>query len=99
MITRIVKMHFKTEGVSTFLTIFEEMKQHISQSEGCISLALHRDMNHPDQFFTISTWITEKELNMYRESELFKLTWSRVKPLFAEKASAWTLTVPFFEAK
>ncbi len=91
MITRIVKMHFRPEEVPVFHEIFEEMKQHISQSEGCYELHLQRDLNEPAQFFTISLWESEQFLNQYRESELFKLTWARVKPLFAEKAVAWTL--------
>lgn len=91
MITRIVKMHFAPESSADFLLIFEEMKRHISQSEGCLSLSLHRDIKNPDQFFTISTWLSDKNLNNYRQSELFKLTWARVKPLFAEPAAAWSL--------
>jgi quinol monooxygenase YgiN len=91
MITRIVKMHFAPGNAEAFLLIFEEMKAHIAQSKGCVSLNLHQDIKHPDQFFTISIWESEQDLNNYRQSELFKLTWARVKPLFAEAAAAWSL--------
>lgn len=91
MITRVVKMYFREGEAENFLLIFEEMKQHIAQSEGCFELHLHRDSADPNQFFTISLWQSEAHLNRYRDSELFKLTWARVKPLFAESAAAWTL--------
>lgn len=91
MITRIVKMHFKAKQADSFLAIFEEMKQHIALSKGCHELNIFRDIANPNQFFTISLWESEADLNRYRDSELFKLTWARVKPLFAEKAEAWSL--------
>ncbi len=91
MITRIVKMHFKEGNAGHFLEIFEEMKQHIAKSEGCLDLNLYQDSANPGQFFTISSWETEAYLDRYRNSELFKLTWARVKPLFAERAEAWSL--------
>lgn len=91
MITRIVKMHFREGETENFLLIFDEMKAHIAQSEGCFELHLHRDSANPLLFFTISLWQNEDCLNRYRNSELFKLTWARVKPLFTEPAAAWTL--------
>lgn len=91
MIIRIVKMHFREGEAENFLQIFEEMNAHIAQSEGCFELNLHRDSQQPNQFFTISLWQSEAHLNRYRDSELFKLTWARVKPLFTEPAAAWTL--------
>ncbi len=84
-------MHFREGEAEQFLVIFEEMKQHIAQSEGCFELNLHRDSANSNQFFTLSLWKSEEHLNNYRDSELFKLTWARVKPLFAEPATAWTL--------
>jgi len=95
MITRIVKMSFEAGKAEQFLEIFEEMKQHIAQSEGCFELNLHQDLANPNQFFTISLWDSEVNLDRYRNSELFKLTWARVKPLFAERAEAWSLISHF----
>ncbi|MFM6975953.1 MAG: putative quinol monooxygenase [Sphingobacteriaceae bacterium] len=91
MITRIVKMHFQEGKADEFLSIFEEMKRHIAESEGCFELSLHQDTTNRNQFFTVSLWKSEELLNKYRNGELFKLTWARVKPLFAEPAAAWSL--------
>lgn len=91
MITRIVKMHIQAGKADEFLAVFEEMKQHIANSEGCFELQLNQDVANPNQFFTISLWQSVELLDAYRYSELFKLTWARVKPLFAEPALAWSL--------
>lgn len=91
MITRIVKMKFKPENVETFREIFDQSKKMISEFEGCLKLNLFKDSKDESTYFTISLWNTENDLNNYRDSYLFKNTWSKVKPLFSEKAEAWSL--------
>jgi (4S)-4-hydroxy-5-phosphonooxypentane-2,3-dione isomerase len=49
------------------------------------------DINVPGLVFTYSYWEDEKSLQNYQASELFKSTWSKVKPLFNAKAEAWSL--------
>lgn len=91
MITRVVKMTFKPENVHVFKEIFEGSRKIISEFEGCLKLDLLSDINNEHTFFTISVWNTEMDLNNYRESYIFKNTWSKVKPLFSERAEAWSL--------
>ncbi len=91
MVTRIVKMTFRTDACAEFLSIFEQYKSRIRAAEGCKHLALMRDTKHPHIFFTYSRWNEESFLNQYRNSETFGLVWPRVKPLFAEAAEAWTV--------
>lgn len=91
MITRIVKMTFQNENIGEFIKIFEESKILIQSFEGCLRLELLKDQSNDFTFFTISHWNSEEELEQYRSSYLFKSTWSKVKPLFSEKAQAWTL--------
>ncbi len=90
-ITRLVKMTFRKEEVETFQKIFSENKKFIAAFEGCLHLELQRDVNAPNIFFTISKWRSEKELDNYRNSELFKNVWAKTKVLFGEKAEAWSL--------
>lgn len=92
MITRIVKMTFQKEKTDEFIRVFEESKILIKSFEGCLRLELLKDQSNDFTFFTISNWNSEEDLEQYRNSYLFKSTWSKVKPLFAEKAQAWTLT-------
>jgi quinol monooxygenase YgiN len=92
MITRIVKMTFKSEHINDFQQIFHESQNLIKAFDGCIRLELMKDIDDENTFFTISHWESKAYLDSYRSSYLFKNTWSKVKPLFAEKALAWSLS-------
>lgn len=88
---RIVKLTFKKEKVNEFLNNFELSKDKIRAFEGCKGMYLLRDKKSEHVFFTYSEWEDEENLENYRKSELFKGVWSSVKPLFAEKAEAWSV--------
>ena len=91
MFTRIVKMEFKEENVSDFLDNFEVVKEKIRSFPGCTFLELYRDKNDKAIFFTYSRWNDETDLENYRNSDLFQTVWSQTKPLFREKAAAWSV--------
>jgi quinol monooxygenase YgiN len=91
MFVRIVKMEFREDAVSTFLANFEKVKQDIRNANGCRLLELYRDKARPQVFFTYSYWETEAHLNAYRASALFVDTWAVTKPLFSQKAEAWSV--------
>lgn len=91
MVTRIVKMTFRTDTSDIFLSIFEQYKSRIRQTEGCTHLSLLRDVNHPTVFFTYSHWEAVQFLEAYRHSATFGEVWPQVKPLFAAPAEAWTV--------
>lgn len=91
MFTRIVKMDFKAQHVPAFLNNFEAVKEKIRGFEGCEFLELYRDKNKPNIFFTYSKWNAEEDLENYRNSALFKEVWSVTKPMFKEKADAWSV--------
>lgn len=93
MIKRLVKLTFQSDKTDDFLTIFEDSKYLIRQREGCQHLELLRNATTPYVFFTLSFWDDEAALNAYRDSELFKTTWSKTKILFSAKAQAWTTTM------
>ncbi len=91
MFTRIVKMEFEVNNVSTFLHNFETVKTSIRQFSGCMHLELLKDKNDPTIFFTYSHWEHEDDLENYRNSDLFKSVWATTKPLFRSKAQAWSV--------
>jgi (4S)-4-hydroxy-5-phosphonooxypentane-2,3-dione isomerase len=91
MITRIVKMTFKPEYIDGFKEIFQVYKKQIRAFDGCSHVDLLKDLDNECVFFTLSFWNTEDDLNAYRESYIFKNTWSKLKPMFSEKAEAWSL--------
>lgn len=92
MITRIVKMTFNPEDLEEFKNKFYESQHLIKAFNGCMHLELLNDLQNDYTFFTISHWNSEEDLESYRNSYLFKNIWSKVKPLFAKKAEAWSLS-------
>jgi len=91
MITRIVRMHFRPGESEAFLDIFNASKYMIRQFEGCEHLCLYNEAGLPDVFFTYSTWTSAEDLDAYRNSKLFRSTWTKTKALFADKAQAWSI--------
>lgn len=94
MIIRFVKMTFSTGNTDAFEKIFAETRPTILQFEGCHQVELFTDTQNSDIYFTVSHWESEAALDLYRTSDFFKATWSKVKPLFREKAEAWSLAEP-----
>jgi len=91
MIIRIVKMVFVPEKVNDFLKVFNASKDKIRTFEGCTNLELLNDIENKNIFFTYSYWQSEGHLNKYRDSQLFKETWSKTKILFSAKPEAWSV--------
>jgi len=91
MITRIVRMHFRPGESEAFLDIFNTSKHKIRQFEGCQYLCLYNEAGLLDVFFTCSVWTSAAHLDAYRNSKLFRATWTATKALFADKAQAWSI--------
>ena len=92
MLVRIVKLTFKSENIASFERIFEDTKERIRNFEGCSFLALYRDADNPNVFYTQSFWSSEQALQTYRNSELFKAVWAKTKELFDAKPEAYSMT-------
>jgi len=90
MIIRIVKMHFVPENRSAFEKIFSESAPKIRAFNGCSHVHLLNDINDNCRYFTYSHWENETALEDYRNSELFKTTWAKTKPLFDAPPEAWS---------
>jgi quinol monooxygenase YgiN len=93
MIKRIVQMTFAEEHLAEFLEMFTEVHAKIRAFPGCQHLELWRDVAEPSRLFTYSYWKEEADLESYRHSALFKSTWAKTKPLFKERAKAWSVEV------
>lgn len=91
MITRLVKLSLQVDKASQFEALFYQTQTLIEEFEGCHKTNLFKVSGSTSQYFTISYWNTEQDLENYRNSQLFRNVWSQVKPLFSEKAEAWTL--------
>lgn len=91
MITRLVKLTISEEKIIDFKNIFEMNQMHIQAFEGCEMVEVFQDIHNKNIFFTHSRWNSEKDLNNYRESELFKRVWAETKKTFAGRPEAWSL--------
>ena len=91
MISRIVKMTFVPEKVNEFIDVFNSSKNKIRHFEGCSKLKLLKQTNIDNVYFTYSYWESEKHLNKYRNSELFKSTWAKTKILFSAAPEAYSM--------
>lgn len=91
MLVRVVKMHFVLNFIPEFTTLFNEVKPQIANFKGCKGVKLLQHETDKAIFFTISNWDDATSLENYRNSELFKTTWAKVKPNFKHKAEAWSL--------
>jgi quinol monooxygenase YgiN len=91
MIVRIVRMKVAPENVSTFQNYFKESFSKIRNFPGCCDLSLHTDINQEGVVITFSKWESEAHLNVYRDSDVFKSTWEKVKPLFVAKPEAFSM--------
>lgn len=88
---RIVMMTFQKDQVEAFLSVFQSSKDQIRAFPGCERLELLQDRDHPNVLMTYSWWKNAEDLESYRHSDLFKQTWAKTKPLFAEKPRAWSV--------
>ena len=93
MINRIVRLSFEPKLVSDFLAVFENSKNHIANFPGCQGLTLLQDLTDSNVYYTYSLWLDESDLEKYRHSELFEITWAATKKLFNAKPMAFSATV------
>ncbi len=95
MLTRIVKITFQEEKLTTFFEHFETVKWKVASFPGCRGMKLLKDIHNPCIIMTYSIWDSEEALNSYRDSKLFGELWPTIKPWFAAKAEAWSVETHF----
>lgn len=78
-IVRVVHMFFKPEFETEFLQLFDSRKELIRHFPGCQSVALVKNHENLCAYSTISLWQSADNLELYRQSDLFKDTWSKTK--------------------
>ena len=91
MIVRIVRMTFHADAVEDFLVLFDAAAPNIRAFDGCRHLELWREAGLAHVMTSYSHWTQPEALERYRQSVLFKETWSKAKPLFGARpvATSW----------
>lgn len=90
-LTRIVRMAFQPDKTDDFLKLFRDTYSRIRFFEGCSFLELHKDHSEEGVYYTVSRWQSADALENYRQSELFRQTWSITRTYFAGKPMAFSL--------
>ena len=88
MLIRIVRLTIRPNSLANFLAMYAEVETKIRAMPGCQHLELWQDARFSNIVTSCSHWKSDRALEAYRESELFRNTWARVKPLFAAPALA-----------
>lgn len=88
---RIVKMTFAEGNREKFLAVYKEVEPFIQKMPGLQELKLYSLLDNKQVLFTLSRWEDASFLEAYRNSDLFKETWDKVKPLISEPAQAYSL--------
>lgn len=91
MLVRIVKMTFQKDKAEEFLQLFNSSMQNIMHFPSCMHLELLQNLNETNIYYTYSHWTNEEALNIYRNSEVFKITWGQTKLLFSARPEAFSL--------
>jgi quinol monooxygenase YgiN len=93
MLIRLFRLIVAPDAVKSFLNRFDEAAPQIRTFSGCHHLELWCDVDNPSVFTTHSHWESEEALEQYRSSDLFRATWSELKPLFSARPRAHSYTV------
>lgn len=88
---RIVKLVFDDKSLSSALELIACASSVVRDTKGCVYMQAHRVNNDPYTVFTYSLWEADEYLEAYRNTDYFKAFWKKLKPLFAERAEAWSL--------
>jgi (4S)-4-hydroxy-5-phosphonooxypentane-2,3-dione isomerase len=91
MIVRIVKMEFQQKEIKSFIEMFNSIQDKIVNFDGCMGVELLNSVDSDAVYFTYSTWKSQRHLENYRNSKLFKETWAKTRKMFSNKAEAWSL--------
>ncbi|MEM0964139.1 MAG: antibiotic biosynthesis monooxygenase family protein [Bacteroidota bacterium] len=83
MLLRTVRMTFAPDRVDEFLALFRQAQPRIAAASGCQHLELWQDARFANVLTTFSRWDSADALDAYRQSDLFRETWARTKPMFA----------------
>ena len=76
-------MTFRPDALAEFRAMFDAVAPQIRAFEGCRHLELWEDARYPNILTTLSRWDDADALDAYRDSDLFRTTWAKTKPLFA----------------
>jgi heme-degrading monooxygenase HmoA len=88
MLHRIVRLNLREDATDEFLRIYEEVGPRIRSFPGCRHVELWVNREDPLRLATYSVWDGPEALEGYRTSDQFLQTWSRVRLLLADRASA-----------
>ena len=77
MIAVIFEVFPTASGKQEYLEIAEELKQHLSNIEGFISIERFQSLVNPDKILSLSFWETEESVANWRNLEAHRIAQSK----------------------
>ena len=88
VIVRYVELRIQIEKVEEVRQLLKAQAPLVRSQDGCFHLEINESIDEAGLFSTYSYWTGVDALNLYRQSDVFRDFWNRVKPLFRESAHA-----------
>lgn len=88
MLIRVVRLTIRPGRLAEFMDVYATVEERIRAMPGCLHLEIWQDASYSNIVTSCSHWNSGQALEAYRNSALFRNTWTRVKPLFAAPATA-----------
>jgi quinol monooxygenase YgiN len=97
MILRVVKMVVDQNKIDVFNHFMSNVKMEKIKLEGCVHYDHFGDKQYQNVFYSYTIWESERYLNKYRKSELFREVSSTLRSLCLTEPTAWTVENVFPE--
>lgn len=81
MIKIVARSIVKEENREAFMVEALKLVEETRKEEGCISYALHEDINNPTVFCCLESWTNQEAINGHNESEHVKTIVPRLRKL------------------
>ena len=88
VLVRYVELHILADKLDEARRLLKFQAPLVRNFDGCVHLEINEAMDEIGVFSTYSYWIDAEALDRYRQSEVFRKFWNRMKPMFQAKAQA-----------
>jgi hypothetical protein len=97
MILRVVKMVVDQNKIDIFNNFMSNLSTEKEGMDGCVHHDFFSNKQFRNVFYSYTIWESEKYLNKYRKSMLFKEVTTTLRSLCLSEPAAWTVENVFLD--